>query len=512
MATLNNRTYTRDFVYQLLEGVKGKTLGEVDDVGSRQFDRTLKSPKITGIAGDVVEQSVFGYSRDSKQECDIVIDGVHTELKTTAVRIPKSQLRLAKGKVGEDYYKLFEAKEGISITGVTFTPTFERNFDTSHFWEKAEHLLIVFYEYQSYDVVPAYGYRDFPIIDYCYNKFSDSERSQLKNDWELVRDYLAKVYNTFPKFEDRYSNLVGFTHTLRPELLLIELIPSFKRKNGSYQKPRYRLKKSFIDSIVRGHFNKTRDEVDLSDSFSSFAELDKKCHHFRELYKGKNFEELKEILQIGCDVSVKDFGAKCILKMFNAECKELNQIADFNKAGIVAKTIKMTPNNKRTEDMKLFSVDFEEWTDRDLEFEDSAVFEYFMEHSFLCPIFYEQEKGNPAKTTFEGFKRFAYDDDFIHNNVHSTWQEVRHLVHHNFLQWEYILDKNGNIEKNKSGSYKGAPNLPKSSNFDVFFRGSATDSSDRYRTEVVNGIKMLPQFVWIKGSYIVNRLNNLPYL
>ena len=70
MAVSDDRKYTKAFVHTLLEGIKGKTLGEVDK--SHQFARTEKSEKITGIAGDVIEQSVFGYERDSKQECDIM--------------------------------------------------------------------------------------------------------------------------------------------------------------------------------------------------------------------------------------------------------------------------------------------------------------------------------------------------------------------------------------------------------------------------------------------------------
>ena len=121
MAVSEDRKYTKDFVYHLLEGVKGKTLGEVDE--SNQFERTLKSSKITGIAGDVIEQSIFKYARDSKQECDIEIDGVLTELKTTGVRVSKGDLHLVKAKVGEEYNKHLGAKEGISITGVTLEPT-----------------------------------------------------------------------------------------------------------------------------------------------------------------------------------------------------------------------------------------------------------------------------------------------------------------------------------------------------------------------------------------------------
>lgn len=58
----------------------------------------------------------------------------------------------------------------------------------------------------------------------------------------------------------------------------------------------------------------------------------------------------------------------------------------------------------------------------------------------------------------------------------------------------------------------GAPNFPKSSEYEVFFRGGADVSNDKTRTEVVNGIKMLPQFFWLKGSYVVNKLQTLSYL
>mgnify|MGYP002724989070 FL=1 len=211
MAVTEDRKYTKEQIYTLLEGVKGKTLGEVDT--SRQFDRTLKSDKITGIAGDVVEQSVFGYERDSDQECDIEIDGVLTELKTTGVRVPKSLLKNARGKTGAAYNVFLGAKEGITITNVTFEPTIQTVFDTSHFWEKSQHLLIVFYEYRSYEVVPASGYKSFPIVDYCYNSFSSDEKAKLQNDWEIVSDYLQAVYDECHDTCERNERLVGFTHS-----------------------------------------------------------------------------------------------------------------------------------------------------------------------------------------------------------------------------------------------------------------------------------------------------------
>lgn len=546
MAVTDDRKYSKAQVLEILTAVIGKTLGEVDS--SKQFARTIGKPKITGIAGDVIEQSVFGYKKDPYQECDIEIDGVLTELKTTGVRIPKSELKNVEGKVGTSYNRHLGAKEGISITGVTLSPSIQIDFFKSHFWEKSERLLIVFYEYNSYESVPASDYANFRIVDYCYNTFSDEDRDKLCKDWEIVRDYLQPIYKKYENEEERNAKLIGFTHLLRPQLLFIELVPSFKKlESGSYQKPRYRLKKSFVDYIVKGHFQGTRKhwEINLKDSkrkykiykeqglgkpFGSFAELDARCHALNELYRGHTLAQLKNELEINTEISTKDFASKCILKMFDADCSRLNTISEFVKAGIVCKTITVTPDGKRTEDMKLQHIDFDEWTQENIDFSESEVCLYFWEHSFLCPVFCE--RGDMAKqrkkettehykeriareapkTTFEGFKRFFFDNDFIKNDVKNTWEKSRELIREKKLVWEFELDESGNKKTNKSGSFKGAPNFPKSKDYNVFFRGGSDDSSDDARTEVVNGIHMLPQFFWLKGTYIVEKLKTIEYL
>ena len=164
---------------------------------------------------------------------------------------------------------------------------------------------------------------------------------------------------------------------------------------------------------------------------------------------------------LGIQFETKHVAAKCVISMFGTDCKRLNQISDFVKAGIISKTITITPEGGRTEDMKLQHIDFEEWADRDADFEESAVYNYFCEHSFLCPIFCEHDKNNQSKTTFEGFKRFAFDDNFIETEVRRTWEDSRNLIYRNELKWEYLYDQEGNKRMNSSGAYMGAPNFPK---------------------------------------------------
>lgn len=511
MGVSEDRKFTRSQVDELLKKAVGRTLGEVDKEGSNQFERTSENKKITGIAGDVIEQSVFRYSRDSLQECDIEVDDKPIEIKTTGVRVPKKHLKLIKGKKWREYSPLFGAKEGISITAVTLEPDIQRDFHTSHFWKKAESLLLIFYEYKAYGTVDASDYRDFVIVGFDFHEFSDRDKLRLRNDWELVRNYLNPFYINFPP-EERREKLEGFTSILRPQLLLLELVPAYKRKpSGSFQNPRYRLKKTFVDEIVRYNFNKTTKE-DKIDAFSSFAELDARCHDITEKFAGKTLSQLKEILLIDTDVNTKNFTSLCIIRMFGGKSARLNDISDFRKAGIIAKTITLTPEGNRTEDMKMTRVDFSEWADRDVDFEQSEIFNYFCEHSLLCPIFYEYEENNYTQTKFMGFKRFFFDDEFINKEVRKTWIDSRRLIHSNELKWEYKYDSQGNPMLNNSGTYAGSPNFPKSKDYIIFFRGGSMDSSIKGRTEIVNGIQMLPQFIWLKGTYIAQRLRDLPYL
>ena len=85
-----SHAFRLDEICRILNSVTNKTLGEVDI--NHVFDRAMTNPKITGIAGDVIEQSVLGYPSDSDQRPDLEIDGVLFELKTTGIRENKKIL------------------------------------------------------------------------------------------------------------------------------------------------------------------------------------------------------------------------------------------------------------------------------------------------------------------------------------------------------------------------------------------------------------------------------------
>ena len=87
-----NHIYDKDNLIRRLEAYLGKTFEEIDNKGMFKHVQDFNLQK--GIAGSIVEQCIFEYPPDTKQEADlIIVDGrenVKTELKTTGMLIRKN--------------------------------------------------------------------------------------------------------------------------------------------------------------------------------------------------------------------------------------------------------------------------------------------------------------------------------------------------------------------------------------------------------------------------------------
>lgn len=477
-----------------------------------------------GVAGAVIEQCVLGYPPDSKQEADLIIideeKQTKTELKTTGMVI------------NEDHYV---AKEPMSITAVGVYDLADQEFNSSHFWEKLEHMLIVYYHYASDYPVTPYEYRHFPVVGYEFHEFSDIEIETLRTDWEHVRALVQRVVSHHPGEHDTaWKNAVREEYIdvhgeLRRLLSYIDLAPKFP--------PRFRLKKPTVSTMIAKHFG--YDLEQLPGRYATVSDIDSKCRNLTSIYAGRTIGELAKEFNI--DVYSKRGGDKkaiaeqIIIAMFGGKSQKLNQIEEFQKFGIIAKSVVMTSTGGRTEDMKLFHVDFDEFTRtevkaedgsmRAIEFEDSELYSYFADHEFLCILFEEPpstffertnkvdyfiQNRNLADNKFFGFKRLTFSDEFIDTTVRRLWDDVRDKAMNKKLKDIIQRNADGTEKRIKAdNSISSAPNFMKSSQNEVFLRGSGSDSALIHKTECVNGIRMLPQYVWIKGTSIVDELLKL---
>lgn len=482
----NDMHFSKDGITAILDACVEKTLGEVDK--NNVFAKTVDKPKITGIAGDVIEQSVLGYKPNSYQEPDIFVDSTGVEVKTTGIRYSKTE----KNK--------YEAKEPMSITAVSPEKITSEGFDTSNFWHKLEHMLIVYYLYDSEKTVPASEYAKFPIKGFEFHEFDDEDREALERDWLIVKDFIDYLQKNYSDYESQYPRL---SHELRKDLLMIDTAPKWPNR------PRFRLKRSVVTNIVQEYFGQKLEK--LPNHYTSYEEIDLKCAQLSHIYGGKSISEIAALLNIPRKLENKSIGERVTIKMFGGKSSKMRDIDLFNKIGLIGKTIALTESGGRTEDMKLFPIDFDEIKQSDLKFEDSSFYEYFATHQFLCIIFSEPSIESPlGDNVFKGFKRYSFDNDFIANKVKPVWDKIRELVLENKLRDEVIYDKDGNPRINKNGQISSAPNLPKSSDGVIFVRGSGIDSS--VKPEVVNGIRMYKQYVWIKGNFIADMLQETPFI
>lgn len=274
--------------------------------------------------------------------------------------------------------------------------------------------------------------------------------------------------------------------------------------------PRFRLKRSFVTIMVQEYFNHIQLE-NLSEQLNSFAEFDSKLHEITLKYQGKTVAELIDIFGINApdkDNLNKAISEQIIVKMFGGVSSKINKIDIFAKVGIIAKTICLSSRNGRTEDTKLFPIDFAELEDESISFEDSSIYDYFMNHQVLCIIFKEKDKKQNFKDNkFIGFKRLSYDDDFINKEVRHTWEDLRNLILNHALKETLEINKGGSPKINPNGLPATSINFPKSIDHIVFVRGSGIDSSRK--PCCIQGIRMYRQYIWVKGKYMVARLKDI---
>lgn len=488
----HGHVFTKEELKGILNNTIGKTLGEVDR--NNVFYKTVNHPKITGIAGSVVEESILGYPADSYQKPDLYVDGKDVEVKTTGLR------KVKKSVSGE-----LEAKEPMSVTAVSPERIVHESFENSSFWHKLERLLLVYYLYDSEVTVPASEYAKFPIVGYDFFEFDSLDREKLKNDWEIVKSF---IHNLQLVHQDPTEHYPRISSELRPQLMLIDTAPKWPNR------PRFRLKRSTVTTMVQKYFGKKFEQ--LEQEYNTYEELDEQLNRFTKQYKNKTIQELLQILNIPMklnqtgDVS-KSVTEQIVTRMFGAKSKKIGKIELFSEIGLIAKTITQTKRGTRTEDTKLFKVDFDEWLDEKINFEDSSLYSDFSERQFLFIIFQEQDKSEKLLTNkLLGFKRVIFSEEFIENQVKSIWDDVRNKVFNNSLREEVMINKNGKPVINKNGTIKTSVNFPKSKDYDVFFRGTGRNSSDK--TITINEIDMYRQNVWIKGSFINEMLNSEDFL
>ena len=472
---------------------------------NRVFDKTVTNPKVIGIAGDVIEQSVFGYKANSKQIPDLNVDDEDVELKTIGIQ--------------EKSRGVWKAKEPCSITAVSISTIELETFETSKFWHKSQRILFVYYHYLSKITVKAAGYKVFPVKNFYFYNCSADDKAIMARDWQKVHDFIAEIHRRYLDEESRKEEYPNLSTVVNKQLEYLDTSPKYPNA------PRFRLRARFVTVIVQSSINNIYERSDRY--YLGINDVEKECMEYTRRYKGKILNELCREFGVDNHLNCKQAGEKMIAMMFG-ETKKISQIEQLAKFGLHGQTVVLNKNGGRTEDMKLSACpldfsDFEIVDGEEKEFEDTDVYSFFHDYRLLCPVFQEHPRmmvspdGKTINTqvvygenTFEGFKILELGSDEIMSSVRASWEEAKRLVQTDEFAVTVVRKKDGSIRYTpKTGIQMTETNLPKALDNVIFFRGTGSDATDKV---TVNGLKILRQNYWVKGTYVVEQLNKMRYI
>lgn len=482
-----NHSFTERDIIQRFNAIVGHTVAEIDTAGVLAASAASRNK---GRIGAVIEQSVLGYPADSDRRPDIVIDGRPWEVKATGL------VEAARGG--------WRAKEPMSITTVAPEGIVAESFTTSAFWHKAARLLVVYYLYVRPGKGVAVEYAGFEFKGYDLHTWREVDRCRLEADWTVVREFVRTALKG-----DIDAEMPNLSTLVNPQLLYLDTSPKWPNR------PRFRLKASLVTQMARERLDDGMRMIPDQGGLSSMNALKVHLHEIGEAHAGQTLEELAEPFGLPLKTKTgrenKSLAEQVVVRLFTGHAGKISQVPLFAKAGLVFKTVTLTPAGGRTEDMKLNpSIDFDELCDPTVEFEDSLFAAPFIDSTMVVAVIEERYRDCPLRRCrFMGFK-VLWLGTYL-DAARALWDGMRDLIFSGRLVNVPILKRDGTPRVTpKTGLRMTAPNWPKSRDVILFVRGTGTDAKDKPVT--VNGVRMYRQNVWIKGTELADRLERLMYL
>ncbi|WP_379969629.1 Sau3AI family type II restriction endonuclease [Ectobacillus sp. sgz5001026] len=443
---------------------EGKSFKELD-----KYNR-LENIKAKGALGQVIEESFFGYSINSAARPDF--DNIGVELKVTPFKKNKN--------------KSLSAKERLVLNIINYMEEAYTTFYSSSFWKKNKCLLLMFYEWK-----PDVNRQNFYIQKSILYQYPEADLEIIKQDWKTIIDKIRS--GKADELSEGDTNYLGACtkgsnkSSLRPQ--------PFSQTMAMQRA--FSLKQSYMTSLVR----KFVDQEELV-SFAKTEELKTKTLDQLLYERFSPFVNLtdKEIAtKTGIEYKnqSKSFVANIISSLLGIKGTNLNQIAEFAKANIKFKTIRLEPNGKPQESMSFKNIDFHQWTSES--WEDSYIRNFFLETKFLFVIFkYKETKKQNfnRELFFEGIKLWNMPFSTIEKELKQVWEEVNKLITEG-LKISYIKKGQKKIETN---------NLPKSSfNGVAHIRPKGRDGTDKI--QLPNEQTITKQCFWLNSSYVAQIVN-----
>lgn len=411
-----------------------------------------------GKLGQIIEERFFHYKCNNDVRPDFPEAGV--ELKVTPYKIG------TKGKLS--------AKERLILTMIDYLNVVNEEFETSHMWNKARLILLMYYLYD----------KEAPInLDYRINYvklFTPPEQDIkiIKHDFDIIVEKIrAGKAHELSESDTMYLGAAtkGATSNDRTK----------QPFSDELAKPRaFSFKNSYMTYVLNNYIVQGKDtyepimKSETTDSFEDYVVLKISKH------TGKTVAELCDLFEINVEKRPKNLEALLAYRMLGIKG---NHAEEFEKANIVVKAIRIGKNNKIKESMSFPTFKFKEIIEE--EWEDSTFGNYLRETRFLFVVYKFDEK-DVLRLRGCQFWNIPYLD--LEEEVKSVWERTKKVLQKG-LQVTLV---NG-VQRN---------NFPKATENRVsHVRPHAQNSRDTY--ELPDGRQFPKQCFWLNNTYILSQLD-----
>ncbi|WP_437373805.1 Sau3AI family type II restriction endonuclease [Maribacter litoralis] len=420
-----------------------------------------------GNFGQILEKFYFGYEPNSDAEPDFKEAGI--ELKSSPLKTLKN---------GD-----FRSKERLVLNIINYLEVHKENFETSSFWKKNAHLLLVFYLHD----------KDLDLLDYFIKlvdgwQYPNEDLKIIKRDWEFINQ----------KIKDGKAHELseGDTFYLGACTKGSTALKSFRNQpfNKEQAKQRaYSLKQGYVNHIIANIaqeetavYGKIIDRPEILDNVQSFEDI--VVLKFYPFY-GKSAEQIEQELGLDLNQKAKSYFANLTNAILGLKLGQ--KIEEFEKADIQVKTIRLKEKNLPKEDISFPTFEFQELIETNWEDSD---FKNILESKFFF-VFYQFEGENLILRKVK-FWNMPYSDILEAKKV---WEEMVKTV------------LNGEIVKEVTDKGIRKTFFPKKTENRIsHVRPHARNAEDTYELPVADKLTRLTEYTkhcfWLNASYVKDEI------
>mgnify|MGYP002395785925 CR=1 FL=1 len=416
-----------------------------------------------GNFGQLLEKYYFGYEPNSAASPDFEEAGI--ELKSSPLK------KLKNGT--------YRSKERLVLNIINYLEAHKETFNKSSFWKKNAHLLLIFYLYE----------KESDILDYEIKlvaewQYPEEDLKVMAHDWEVINQKIKSgKAHELSEGDTFYLGACTKGSTAAKSLRSQPFSTELAKQRA------YCLKQGYVNHIIaqiseseEDIYGKIIEQPSILVTGNSLQEI--VLAKFEPFYE-KSVEEITEYFRLDLNKNAKNYFASITNSILGVQLGK--RIAEFEKADIIVKTVRLKENNLPKEDISFPNFKYEEIVDTDW---DNSDFKHILESKFFF-VFY-QFKGQKLVLKKVRFWNMPYADIL---KAKLVWDDTVACL------------KEGRIVKEVLANGKRKSYFPNKSNYKVsHVRPHAKNNADTYPLPVADKLTGLMVYTkhcfWLNAGYV----------